>query len=71
MTFAEAITALKGTATTAKGAIADGLEDVTSVTGATPQQASELTGYAQQLTSLLPIVMKLEAIETPSTGTGN
>ena len=68
MTYAEAITALKGSATTAKGAIADGLEDVTSVTGATPQQATELTSIAQQLTSLLPTVMRIEAMPTPSTG---
>lgn len=65
MTYAQAITALKTQATTAKAAIATGLDGLTDVAGATPAEATELTALVQQLTSLFPILFRVEAMAVP------
>ena len=70
MTYAQAITDLKTQAGTAKAAIASGLDDLTDVSGATPAEAGEITSLVQQLTSLLPVLLKVEAMAVPTATTG-
>lgn len=67
MTYTQAITDLKTQAGTAKSAVASGLDDLTDVAGATPAEAQEITSLVQQLTSLLPILLKVEAMQVPTT----
>lgn len=69
MTYTQAITDLKTQAATAKAAVASGLDDLSDVAGATPAEAQEITTLIQQLTSLFPVLLKVEAMPVPTTPT--